>query len=571
MSPKAIARRQLDFLYGRETAGEIWPDFERVLDAFRGRRPDLAAGSPTSFPLTEKDAVLITYADQFRRPGEPPLRTLGDFLGTHLDGALTGVHLLPFFPYSSDDGFSVIDYHRVDPEVGDWDDVAALGNRYRLMFDAVVNHVSRESDWFRAYLAGKTPYRDFFIEADPGEDLSAVVRPRALPLLTRVQTSRGPKHVWTTFSDDQVDLAYAEPAVLLEMTDLLLFYIEKGAEIIRLDAIAYLWKELGTSCIHLPETHAVVKFWRAVLDDVAPHVVLITETNVPHEENVSYFGETGDEARMVYQFPLAPLVLHSFLAGDARALTTWAADLEAPPEGAAFFNFIASHDGVGVRPAEGLLEPEQVRALAERTLAHGGQVSYRDNEDGTQSAYELNITLFDFLNDPGVDEPDLDIARFLASQAILLSLAGVPGIYVHSLLGSRNCLDCVRETGRARSINREKFDYEALSAVLSNPGSHPARVLDGCLRMLRIRSKEPAFHPAAAQQVLALHPGVFAVLRGGGGPGAVLCLANVTAEPLDAALGADLGGRDLLSGEAVAGRIALAPYQVRWVRSGDEG
>ena len=564
MNPTETARAQLDFLYGREKAGEIESELAGRLASFTARYP----GSPGTRPLTEKDAVLITYADQFRRTGEPPLRTLDDFLGAYLEGAISWVHLLPYYPSSSDDGFSVIDYRSVDPAAGGWVDVAALGKRYRLMFDAVINHVSRESEWFRGYLRGEEDRGDFFIEVEPGAELSRVVRPRALPLLTPVETARGLRHIWTTFSDDQIDLNYANPEVLLEITDLLLFYVANGAEIIRLDAIAYLWKEIGSTCIHLPQTHAVVKFWRAVLDAVAPQVILITETNVPHAENISYFGDAGDEAQMVYQFPLAPLVLHSFLTGDAGALTGWAGRLEDPPADTAFFNFIASHDGFGLRPVEGLLEPEQIQALVDRTKAHGGQVSHRDNEDGSQSVYELNITLYDFLNDPGDPDPDRDIARFLASQTILLSLAGVPGIYVHSLLGSRNCRDCVRETGRARSINREKFEYARLSADLADTQSRPARVLQETRRMLQLRGRSSAFHPAAAQRVLSLHPAVFAVRRGGQTDTAFLCLVNVSREPLR--LEAGVQGRDLLSGETVSGRVVLAPYQARWIQTDSE-
>jgi sucrose phosphorylase len=295
---------------------------------------------------------------------------------------LDGVHILPFFPYSSDDGFSVIDYKQVDPPLGGWEDVARLEQRYRLMFDAVINHISRESSWFQGFLQGERPYTDFFIAVDPETDLSEVVRPRALPLLTRFETANGVKYVWTTFSDDQIDLNYANPRVAMAIIDVLLFYAEQGAQIIRLDAIAYLWKEIGTGCIHLAKTHEMVKLWRAVFDAVAPDVLLITETNVPHQENISYFGdylpETGktDEAQLVYNFTLAPLTLHAFLSGDATRLSQWAKTLQAPT-GATFFNFIASHDGFGVRPAEGILGPAEMQALVDRTLAHGGQVGYR--------------------------------------------------------------------------------------------------------------------------------------------------------------------------------------------------
>ena len=332
----------LSFLYGKEEAEDLWPQLQARLADFRERNPRwLATVSPPAERLTEVDAVLITYGDQISEPGHSRLQTLAGFLETHLGDAISGVHLLPFYPYSSDDGFSVIDYQQVNPDFGNWDDVARIGQGFRLMFDAVINHISRESAWFQAFLRDEEPYTDYFIVVDPGTDLSQVVRPRALPLLTPVETPSGIKHVWTTFSDDQIDLNYADPQMLLDIIDVLLFYVAQGAEIIRLDAIAYLWKEIGTSCIHLPQTHSVVKLFRAVLDAAAPGVILITETNVPHEENISYFGDPlpsggTDEAQMVYQFPLASLVLHAFHTGDASSLTRWVADLEAPPS-ATFF------------------------------------------------------------------------------------------------------------------------------------------------------------------------------------------------------------------------------------------
>ncbi len=381
----------LTFLYGSRQAAAVWQRLAAILDDFRRRNPDLATADAGL--LTERNAVLITYGDQFREPGAPPLQTLHRILTETLGKPVSGLHILPFFPYSSDDGFSIMDYTQVNPALGTWADVERLGRDFCLMFDAVINHVSRRSEWFRRFLAGDPEYADWFIAFDPDAPtgwVPQVTRPRPWPLLTPVQTAQGEKLVWTTFSEDQIDLNYAHPPVLLEILEILLFYVEKGARIIRLDAIAYLWKKIGTSCIHLEETHRVVKLMRCVLDAVAPGVILITETNVPHEENISYFGqvlpETGrtDEAQLVYQFPLPPLVMHSLLTGDAQALSRWAADLETPP-GAAFFNFTASHDGIGVMPARGLLTESQIQHLVEATLAHGGLVSYKTNPDGSQS------------------------------------------------------------------------------------------------------------------------------------------------------------------------------------------
>ncbi|HEX6305306.1 MAG TPA: alpha-amylase family glycosyl hydrolase [Anaerolineales bacterium] len=534
-------RGHLEFLYGEAEAQRLWPLMQSRLASFAQRNPDLQQQVKGPMArMTERDAILITYGDQFQEPGRPPLHTLNDFMVEHLQAAINGIHILPFYPYSSDDGFSVIDYREVDPELGDWDDIARLDDDFRLMFDAVINHISRESQWFQGFLRAEQPYRDYFISVDPETDLSMVVRPRALPLLSEVETAEGERHVWTTFSEDQIDLNFANPQVLLEIVDLLLFYIEKGAEIIRLDAIAYLWKEAGTASIHLPETHHVVKLFRAIMDAIAPEVIFITETNVPHEENISYFGEPlqvgeyppqGDEAQMVYQFPLAPLVLHTFHTSDARVLAHWAASLKVPYPTVTFFNFIASHDGIGVRPAEGLLSAGEIQALVEATEAHGGKVSYKTNKDGSKSVYELNITLYDFLNDPNHPDQARDVRRFLASQALMLSLAGVPGIYVHSLFGSRNCYACLKETGRSRSINREKFQRGQLEDRLVDPHTITAQVFSGYKRLLQVRREHPAFHPNAGQTIFDLGAALFALKRTSlDEDEQILCLINVTRE-----------------------------------------
>lgn len=579
-------REHLRFLYGEARAGNLEPQLAQRLQAFSRRNPHLSqAPQRQAFPFSEQDAVVITYGDHIREEGRLPLQSLAAFLEKHLKNSISSIHLLPFYPYSSDDGFSVIDYRQVDGDLGSWDDVARIGENFRLMFDLVINHVSRQSRWFQGFVRGEAPFTGYFITVDPGADLSQVVRPRALPLLTPVETGRGVQHVWTTFSDDQIDLNYGNPQVLLEMVGVLLFYVERGASIIRLDAIAYLWKEVGAASIHLPETHRVVKLLRAVLDAVAPNVTLITETNVPHVENVSYFGEPlpggggrTDEAQLVYQFPLAPLVLHTFHTGSARALSEWAASLETPGPASSFFNFIASHDGIGVRPAEGLLERAEIMALAERALAHGGLVSYRSHANGSRSPYELNITLYDALNDPSNPDEELDVRRFLASQAIMLSLAGVPGIYLTSLFGARNCYACRDRTGLARSINREKFRRAELEQALSDPATTAGRVFEGYRRLLRLRRERPAFSPLGEQRILQVAHSVFALARRAPDESeTVVCLVSVAPRPQRVALAPASFGlptvdawRDLIGEQVFTVRedrisMELEGYQAAWL------
>jgi sucrose phosphorylase len=442
------------------------------------------------------------------------------------------------------------------------------------MIDAVINHVSAKSAWFRGFLDGDPEYADHFISVDPAADLSAVVRPRDLPLLTPVQTSLGQRHVWTTFSPDQVDLNYANPSVLLEMLDVLLSYVQHGAQFIRLDAIAFLWKEIGSSSIHLPQTHRVVKFMRDVLQAVAPWVFLITETNVPHDENISYFGNGSDEAHMVYQFALPPLVLHTFHSGDATRLTEWAAQLQTPSPQTAFFNFLASHDGIGLRPARGILSDEEIEALLALAEERGGAVSYRALESGESDPYELNVSYLDALTPPDEWHASADraAARFLASQAILLALQGLPGIYFHSLFGSRNDAAGVSRSGRLRSINREKFAMEDLEATLTDSTSLRGQVLAGFKRLLAARRANPAFHPAGFQEILDLGTAVFATLRTASGSGErVLCLHEVAG--VGASIAAPLGAEatseaiDMITGQTVSlSQLQMSPYQVLWIR-----
>jgi glycosidase len=341
-----------------------------------------------------------------------------------------------------------------------------------------------------------------------------VVRPRTLPLLTPVTTTDGVKHVWTTFSADQIDLNYGEPELLLAILDVLLFYVSQGARLIRLDAIGFMWKEPGTSCIHLPQTHRIIQLLRAALDDVAPDVILVTETNVPHAENISYFGDGYDEAQMVYNFTLPPLTLYTFMTGDATHLSTWAATLHTPSPQTTFFNFMASHDGVGLRPLEG--NPAAGRHAADGRAGAGSrrarQLPHRCRRRGR--ALRAEHRLLRRAQRPAGGEPvATQVARFMASQAILLSLPGVPGIYVHSLLGSRNWRAGVAQTGQNRTINRRKFQRDELLAQLADPASIPHQVFARYLHLIRVRTGTPAFPPQRRDAVLDLGPALFAHLR----------------------------------------------------------
>jgi sucrose phosphorylase len=448
--------------------------------------------------------------------------------------------------------------------------VKAIGNDFELMFDYVVNHFSSRSQWFADYLAGKPGCEDFAIEVDPATDLSMVTRPRSLPLLSEYKKQDGQGvHLWTTFSADQIDFNFKSLDVLARMVEVVLFYVQNGAMILRQDAIAYLWKEIGTSCIHLEQTHAMVKLFRAILDIVAPDVMIVTETNVPHDENISYFGNGRDEAQMVYNFTLPPLLFYSFVKENCNVLTDWARGLHLESPNNTFFNFTASHDGIGVRPLEGILPPKELDALIDVVKANEGQVSYKRNPDGSDSPYELNITYVDAIL-ASRDSEKAD--RFLAAQAIQYALPGVPATYIHSLLGSRNWTDGVKQTGRARTINREKLQIDRLVSELNDPASFRSRIFYPYLNLIKVRRAQKAFHPNSDFEILEIDPKVFAIKRYCEDQ-TIYALTNISSAETTVALrGAKISDRmtDLISGKRVdPNSLALKPYQYRWLTTED--
>jgi glucosylglycerate phosphorylase len=566
-----VLRDRLLNLYGPEPGERAALQLEGLLARFG---PRLAGREPKARVERGNQALLITYGDTLLGETGTPLAALREFALPHLKGRLSGIHLLPFFRYSSDYGFAVKDYLAVREDLGGWADVEAIGADFRLMFDFVLNHVSAESDWFQGFLRGEAPFRDYFIAVDPATDLSAVTRPRTTPLLTRFETALGPRWAWTTFGPDQVDLDYRNPEVLLRMLEVMLTYVERGADLLRMDAVAYLWKEPGTTCVHLPQTHQLVKLFREVLDEVAPGVEIVTETNVPQRDNVGYFGNGQDEAQMVYQFPLAPLVLDAFARGDASRLTAWASATGPPSERTAFFNFLASHDGIGVVPARGLLSDSEIDSLARRVLAHSGQVSDKTNPDGSVSAYELNTTFFDALSDPNDESEALStkVDRFICSQAVMLALAGVPGVYVHSLFGSSNDHAGFAASGWKRDLNHQRLRLAEVESALADPASRAARVFTRYGRLLELRSRQPAFHTHSAQRILDLDPGIFAIARGPREGQVVVALHNVTDSPRPVRIdwpdaGPEvwvdaIGGKRFEAGSAVA----VPPYQALWLQ-----
>ncbi|MCG8605288.1 alpha-amylase family glycosyl hydrolase [bacterium] len=586
---KSRLSQKLTALYGSEQAKKAYPELERILKVHYAHKCEqliaLEKQFKTSERLNERHAIFITYGDLLVSPGEKPLETLSDLCRNYLKGVFNTLHILPFFPYSSDRGFAVMDFEEVDPDIGSWEDILQLKTNFQLMFDGVFNHVSLQSRWFQEYLNGNPDFQDFFTEfstrAKISEDhLKLIVRPRTSDLLTPVSTMNGQRLIWTTFSPDQVDLNYQNPKVLLKMVEILLTYVRRGADFVRLDAVTYLWKQLGTSCVHLNQSHTTIQLFRDVLDAVAPYVGLVTETNVPHQDNVRYFGNGHDEAQMIYNFALPPLVLHTFQTGNANALTKWAKNLKKVSEEATYLNILDSHDGIGVMAVRDILTKEEIEMMALRVVEHGGFISYKANGNGTDSPYELNITWYSALNREDTNEAtEFQVKRYLASRAIALAFMGVPGIYLHGLLGSKNDSEAVLVESERRSINRKSILKEELVRSLHDKTTSTAMIFHRLVRMIQIRVSERAFHPNAAQRIVDTSDSLFVVLRSLEDENRhVLAATNVTDKKQTAAIDVRFiqlsarPWRDLLSGQEFKVsegkiKIELRPYDVFWLRA----
>ncbi|MGK0498737.1 MAG: sucrose phosphorylase [Oceanicoccus sp.] len=522
----------------------------------------------------ESDSVLICYGNSVINVEEKPLRTLKRFCDQHLKDAISAIHILPFFPYSSDDGFSVMDYLAVNPSLGDWEEVSDIAADYKLMSDLVINHMSARSRWFDNFKKRIDPGKDYFYEASPDEDLSEVVRPRNSPLLNAVQTADGERHVWCTFSADQVDLNFSNPQVLVEFVNIIRQYLARGVKIFRLDAVAFLWKKAGTPCVHLQQTHEIVKLLRTLIEHHSPDTVIITETNVPNRENLTYFGN-ANEAHVIYNFSLPPLLLYTMLSGDCRHLKTWMMSMPPAQAGTAYLNFVASHDGIGLRPLDGLVSDEQRQQMVDTIKDFGGKVTMRQSREGGDKPYEINVALYDAMKGTiahGADQWQL--ARFLCAHIIMMSLEGIPALYIHSLLGTENDYERLEHTSQQRSINRHIWEQKKLEAALADESKHHHQVFDRLLALLKIRRQQPAFHPNATQFTLHLGATVFAFWRQSiAREQSIFCLSNITDREERINL-ADINlistdqWLDLISGNEFSeldGQLVLAPYQTVWL------
>ena len=580
---------RLCYLYDETTATAWMPELERILKLHNAHKLPEMIEAERDFEaenrFTEKDVILITYGDLLVSKDRSPLKTLSDFLNSipAFQEIINTLHILPFFPYSSDRGFSIVDFEAVNPQLGSWKDIEVLGENYQLMFDGVFNHISAESRAFQEMLSGSPLYQDLFTVYHSPDELTPeqrqiIVRPRTSDVLTKFDSLNGPIWVWTTFSPDQIDLNFRNPQILIFVIETLLLYVRQGANIIRLDAVTYLWAEPGTPCASLEQTHEVVKLFRDVLKVVAPDVALITETNVPHRENISYFGDGSDEAQMVYNFALPPLVLHAFYREDATALTQWAKNLEYPSPTTTFFNILDTHDGIGLQGAKNILPKEEINFIINKARQHGAFVSYKTGADGAEEPYEINSTWFSALTlDNGREDLDFQVKRYVASRSIALVLRGVPGIYFHGLIGTPNNIGDVLKTKTKRDINRKVLNVEDLLEHSQDPKSRLRTIAYQFGGLIAIRRQHSPFHPNGEQRILELTPEVFAVLRiSPEGDRHILTLTNVTPKDCQLDIPLSLLGveesqwYDLVRQRGWIAKdktlkLSLQPYDVLWL------
>ncbi|MEM8718456.1 MAG: alpha-amylase family glycosyl hydrolase [Cyanobacteria bacterium P01_G01_bin.39] len=538
---KKRIKERLSFLYGEELAQQYFSELERILKVYYAHKPPEQIIAEQNFNpcdrFTESDVILITYGDLVRSEQSSPLASLVHIL-EQVPGfkkAINTLHILPFFPYSSDRGFSVTDFRNVDPKLGSWQDIAKIGDDYQLMFDAVCNHTSSQSKAFQKLLSGNPEYKDIATVYQNPDDLSLedrqkIVRPRTSDVLTKFKSINGDIWVWTTFSADQIDLNYRNPKVLLWVLETLLLYVRRGADLIRLDAVTYLWQIPGTSCANLQQTHETIKLFHDIFEVVAPGVALITETNIPHEQNIAYFGNGHDEAQMVYNFALPPLVLHTFYREDTTALSQWAKQLEFPSHSCTYLNILDTHDGIGLMGVKNILTTKDINYLINRARENGAFISYRSGVNGTNEPYEINSTWFSALNlDSGHEPLELQIKRFVASRSIALVLKGVPGIYLHGLIGSSNDVDTVIKTKSKRDINRQVIAESVLNQQLKLPNSRLSQLTQGLGKLLENRVLHKAFHPQGEQLIIHISNQCFVVLRTSpDGQEHVLTITNVS-------------------------------------------
>ena len=480
--------------------------------------------------VTEKTSMVICYGDSIYSNNQKNLKTFQNFFNKNLSSFFDTIHFLPFYPSSSDSGFAVKDHYKIDNKIGTWSDIKKFSRKKHIMADIVINHASARGLWFKNFLKEKKPGKDYFLLVNSKFNISKVVRPRDHKLLKEIKIFNKKEFLWRTFSDDQIDLNFKNPKVLIRFIKIMINLIKHGVTIFRLDAIAYLWKENSTKCINLKQTHEIVKILRIISNSLNIQTLIVTETNLPEKENLSYLGK-NDESNWIYNFTLPPLLIHALLFENGSYLNTWSKRLPSTKKGNSYLNFIASHDGIGMRPLEGIMQNNSIRNLLTRLKKNGSKFSYR-RVNNNKKVYESNITVFDALKVSNIDKKGLyNFERYIAAHAIMFSFEGVPAMYFNSLFGKSNDEAKYIITGNNRDVNRYRWNEKNILKRISNKNKKEYYIFETIKHLLNIRTKQKAFHPNAARTNINLGKNFFCIKRVSlDKKQKIICLTNLTSK-----------------------------------------
>jgi maltose alpha-D-glucosyltransferase/alpha-amylase len=518
-----------------------------------------------------KDAIVYSlYVDLFNSD----FNGLKDKLGYLRDLGVNCLWLLPILDSPMRDaGFDISHYRRIRK------DLAGLGENatdeetdrvfrefldeahrqgIRVIFDIATNHISDQHEWFRKALESKSsPFRDFFIWSATGREY-----PQARIIFEGIETSNwkkvGDEYFFHRFFDFQPDLNYRNPQVILEMSRNLLFWIERGVDGFRADAIPYIWKEEGTACENLPKTHTVVKFFRAVIDHVRPNMLLLAEACQKPHEVVRYFGQ-GDECNAGYHFPLMPMMFKALAMGNNLPVVSTLSPDVTPgiPENAQWFTFLRCHDELSL---ELVYVSEEDRKYIHESYCRKPEWDFRLGQGISARLSELM---------------ERDPARIGLIFSVMLSLPGTPVIYYGDEFGKHNDLDYYREMKEiigkddTRFLVRGKINWPATDAALADPDSYESKVNGRITSMIRARNQAGVFGRGSIEW-LQLKSGenpateVLSFIRGYRGK-KVLIVQNLSGNAVTVSLTTNI--RQTLLGENPVldnGILALKPFEYFW-------
>ena len=520
--------------------------------------------------VSEKTTMVICYGDSIYSKNKKHLKTFQAFFNKKLNKFIDTIHFLPFYPSSSDSGFAVKDHYKIDSKFGNWLNIKNFSSKAHIMADMVINHASARGLWFKNFLKEKKPGKDYFLLVNSKFNTSKVVRPRDHKLLKEINIFKKKEYLWRTFSDDQIDLNFYNPKVLLRFIKIMLNLIKNGVTIFRLDAIAYLWKKSGTKCINLKQTHEIVKVLRIVSDSLSIKSIIVTETNLPEKENLSYFGN-NDESNWIYNFTLPPLLIYSLLFENGTYLNAWSKKLPQTKKGNSYLNFIASHDGIGMRPLEGIINNQSIKKLLLRLKKNGSKFSYRKVNNNKKKVYESNITVFDALKVSDKDKKGLyNFQRYMAAHAIMFSFEGVPAIYFNSLFGKSNDEARYVITGNNRDVNRFKWNELNILKKIKSNSSKEYYIFETLKHLLKVRKQQKAFHPNAYRANINLGDNFFCIKRVSlDKKQTILCITNLTSKLQNAKINKKFNKFKNLINQNIkiqySNCIDLKPFQTIWL------